>query len=149
MDRRRTALASLAVAGTILLSGCGDSVERLDEAFNEWNWHGCTPEERSEFERSGETPPMDDDCYGEVNAPMTYDQWLESKEIEQKQNARRLKASPRSAEGVYERCQYMPTMNYDWHDDMVCDGRRLYLREWDDHVTESELWESAAKWINR
>lgn len=47
-------------------------------------------------------------------------------------------------------CSYDVTMNYDWHDDVLCtngdDYDRPYLRSWDDYVTESELMASAAEY---
>lgn len=47
-------------------------------------------------------------------------------------------------------CSYDPTMNHDWHDDVVCESGgavdRPYLREWDDFVTEEELMQSAAEY---
>lgn len=45
------------------------------------------------------------------------------------------------------RCHYSPTMDYDWHNDVLCDNgveaHRPYLLEWDDFVTEDELMEAA------
>lgn len=47
-------------------------------------------------------------------------------------------------------CFYQPTMNYDWHDDVVCsntrDQQRPYLREWDDYITQVEIMESAREY---
>lgn len=49
-------------------------------------------------------------------------------------------------------CSYDPTMNEDWHDDVLCtagaDSHRPYLREWDDFVTQEELMESAREYEN-
>jgi hypothetical protein len=50
-------------------------------------------------------------------------------------------------------CEYEPTMNYDWHDDVVCsngeDSKRPYLRKWDDFVTRAEIMDSARKYENK
>lgn len=47
-------------------------------------------------------------------------------------------------------CFLSPTMNDDWHDDVLCqrgyEYQRPYLREWDDFVTEDELMESAREY---
>lgn len=45
------------------------------------------------------------------------------------------------------RCVYDPTMNWDWHDDMVCDGQRLYLLPNDDYVDRRELERAAQEWL--
>lgn len=47
-------------------------------------------------------------------------------------------------------CSYAPTMDYDWHDDVVCSNgsewHRPYLREWDSFVTEDEIMASALEY---
>lgn len=47
-------------------------------------------------------------------------------------------------------CAYDPTMNNDWHDDVLCQKGsafdRPYLREWDDFITEDEIMESAREY---
>lgn len=47
-------------------------------------------------------------------------------------------------------CNYAPTMNDDWHDDVICsngiDQQRPYLREWDSFITEAEIMESAREY---
>ena len=47
-------------------------------------------------------------------------------------------------------CTFDPTMNNDWHDDVLCQNGaaldRPYLREWDDFVTEEEIMESAREY---
>ena len=47
-------------------------------------------------------------------------------------------------------CEYAPTYNDDWHDDVTCsngiDQERPYLREWDSFVTEAEIMESAREY---
>lgn len=47
-------------------------------------------------------------------------------------------------------CSYEPTINDDWHDDVLChkgkDSDRPYLREWDGFVTYDELMESAREY---
>lgn len=47
-------------------------------------------------------------------------------------------------------CTYTPTMNDDWHDDVLCrNGSQLdrpYLREWDSFVTQDEIIESAREY---
>lgn len=52
-------------------------------------------------------------------------------------------------------CGYSPTMNYDWHDDVLCtDGvaqQRPYLLANDSFITEAELMAAAAAheaWLN-
>ncbi|WP_374947650.1 hypothetical protein [Agreia sp.] len=49
-------------------------------------------------------------------------------------------------------CDYSPTMNEDWHDDVLCirggDQDRPYLREGDDFITEDEIMESAREYEN-
>lgn len=46
-------------------------------------------------------------------------------------------------------CVYDPTMNRNWHDDVLCsngsDTQRPSLRDGDDFITKSELMESAAE----
>ncbi|WP_433645594.1 thermonuclease family protein [Leucobacter sp. W1038] len=47
-------------------------------------------------------------------------------------------------------CVFDPTYDQNWHNDAWCtngaEGHRPALREWDSHVTESELMESAAEY---
>lgn len=47
-------------------------------------------------------------------------------------------------------CSYEPTMNDDWHDDVLCRNAdqldRPYLREWDSYVTQDEIMESAREY---
>lgn len=47
-------------------------------------------------------------------------------------------------------CSYEPTMNDDWHDDVLCSNGgqfdRPYLREWDSFVTYDEIMESAREY---
>ncbi|WP_167043493.1 hypothetical protein [Salinibacterium sp. ZJ454] len=44
-------------------------------------------------------------------------------------------------------CEYDPTYDDDWHNDVICgngaESHRPYLREGDDFVTEAEIMESA------
>lgn len=55
-------------------------------------------------------------------------------------------------EPTYWTCSYDPTMNYDWHDDVLCndgvDSHRPYLLEWDSFVTEDELMAAALEYEN-
>lgn len=55
--------------------------------------------------------------------------------------------SPSDAEWT---CDYEPTYNDDWHDDVVCSNgteqQRPYLRERDSFVTEAEIMESAREY---
>lgn len=48
------------------------------------------------------------------------------------------------------RCSYLPTLNEDWHDDVVCSNgaeeHRPYLREWDSFITQDEIMESAREY---
>ncbi|WP_127129701.1 hypothetical protein [Georgenia sp. SYP-B2076] len=52
----------------------------------------------------------------------------------------------------YWTCFYDPTMNDDWHDDVVCSNgieqHRPYLRTWDSFITEDEMWASALEYEN-
>lgn len=47
-------------------------------------------------------------------------------------------------------CVYSPSLNDDWHDDVLCsngfDQERPRLREWDSFVTEDEIMESAREY---
>lgn len=47
-------------------------------------------------------------------------------------------------------CVYDPTMNRNWHDDVLCsngsDTERPSLREGDDFITKAEIMESAAEY---
>lgn len=47
-------------------------------------------------------------------------------------------------------CEYAPTMDDDWHNDVLCsngrDGHRPYLREWDSFVTYDEIMQSALEY---
>lgn len=47
-------------------------------------------------------------------------------------------------------CAYDPTMNRNWHDDVLCsngsDTQRPSLREGDDFITKAEIMESAAEY---
>ncbi|MEI2268132.1 hypothetical protein OHB93_02285 [Microbacterium sp. No. 7] len=47
-------------------------------------------------------------------------------------------------------CDLAPTLNDDWHDDVLCsngsESHRPYLREWDTFVEEWELLESAEEY---
>ena len=52
-----------------------------------------------------------------------------------------------SGDDFEDRCEYDPTYNHDWHDDMVCDGERLYLLPDDDFVERGELEQAAREWI--
>jgi hypothetical protein len=56
---------------------------------------------------------------------------------------------PQPVEAAWS-CRYSPSVNEDWHDDVVCsnglEGHRPYLREWDSFVTEAEIMESAAEY---
>ena len=52
-----------------------------------------------------------------------------------------------SGDDFEDRCEYDPTYNNDWHDDMVCDGERLYLLPDDNFVDQAELEQAARKWI--
>ena len=57
------------------------------------------------------------------------------------------RGSPSGAEWT---CDYQPTYNDDWHDDVVCSNgteqQRPYLREWDSFVTQAEIMESARQY---
>jgi hypothetical protein len=50
----------------------------------------------------------------------------------------------------YWSCDYQPTYNRDWHDDVVCSNgseqHRPYLREWDGYVTQDEIMASAREY---
>ncbi|TYL50433.1 hypothetical protein [Agromyces mariniharenae] len=61
------------------------------------------------------------------------------------------RAEQEAADGVFGwSCNYDPSYNEDWHDDVRCNKGaeviRPYLREWDDFVTEAELMESAREY---
>lgn len=43
-------------------------------------------------------------------------------------------------------CVYDPTMNYDWHDDMVCGGVRQYFLPDQEYVTRDDLEWAAREW---
>jgi hypothetical protein len=47
-------------------------------------------------------------------------------------------------------CVYAPTMDNDWHNDVLCSNgeqeERPYLRKGDDFVTEAEIMDSAAEY---
>jgi hypothetical protein len=47
-------------------------------------------------------------------------------------------------------CSYLPTMDQDWHNDVLCTNgvaeERPYLRQWDSFVTEAEIMQSARKY---
>lgn len=50
-------------------------------------------------------------------------------------------------------CIFDPTYDHNWHNDAWCtngsEGHRPILREWDSHVTEAELMESAAEYARQ
>jgi len=50
-------------------------------------------------------------------------------------------------------CDYAPTMNYDWHDDVLCtngtDQERPYLLSDDSYVTQGELMNAATEYESR
>ena len=47
-------------------------------------------------------------------------------------------------------CQYFPTIDRDWHNDVLCSNgnreRRPYLRAWDSFVTRAEIMQSAQEY---
>ncbi|WP_419817622.1 hypothetical protein [Glaciibacter flavus] len=57
-------------------------------------------------------------------------------------------AIPQPDAPLYWTCSYDPTINDDWHDDVLCSNgvetNRPYLREGDDFITQDEIMESAA-----
>ena len=56
---------------------------------------------------------------------------------------------PSSQAGAWS-CRYSPTMNDNWHDDVVCsngaESHRPLLRTWDGFVEEWEIMESASEY---
>lgn len=72
----------------------------------------------------------------------SYEQAMEEQAIQDEQ-----RVDSSSDDEFEDRCEYDPTINNDWHDDMVCDGQRLYLRPNDDFVDQQELEQAARKWI--
>ena len=50
-------------------------------------------------------------------------------------------------------CQYFPTIDRDWHNDVLCSNgnreRRPYLRGWDSFVTRAEIMQSAQEYEQR
>ena len=57
-------------------------------------------------------------------------------------------AIPQPDAPLHWTCSYDPTINDDWHDDILCSNtvetNRPYLREGDDFITQDEIMESAA-----
>ena len=118
--------ALLGLAVVITLTGCSNSSDGMDNV-------GLYEESR-EYE-------VPDEVY-EAEQQARADEYL------QDQYAEYVEGQTGGAGGWT--CSYVPTMNEDWHDDVVCSNgseqHRPYLREWDEFVTEAELMESASEY---
>jgi hypothetical protein len=120
--KKPIATALVGVASVLVLSGCAA------QPIDDWS----EPSDQDRYEESLE-----------IQQEQEADGWSKYADSGPEWDAE----EPSYGDDFESRCDYDPTFNYDWHDDMVCDGQRLYLLTGDDYVEYWELEQAAREWI--
>lgn len=136
---QRLWLLSGAALVSVTLTGCMSSSPRFGGAVDDRREADAAYEEFMEDQQAEQAARQAEE-EAEMGPPGTEGEnlpWIDGS------------AEPSGVRGTWV-CHFAPTMNDDWHDDVVCsngvDAHRPYLRPWDNFVEEWEMADAAAEY---